>query len=128
VNNLLLVLTKRSIFFLFFFFLVVLFNYSETKASHAVGLDIQYECLGGNTYRLTLNLYRDCAGVTAPSAAAIRISSGSCGVNTNVTLQLDTFFEISPLCLTQLGSSTCNGGSNPGIQQYIYSAEYTFPL
>src|SRR5690606_17337135 len=110
------------------FLLFSFFIYTDTKASHAVGLDIQYECLGGNSYRLTLNLYRDCAGVQAPTAAAIRVSSGSCGVNSNVTLQLDTFFEISPLCLNQIGSSRCNGGSNPGIQQYIYSADYTFPL
>ncbi|MBL7801603.1 MAG: hypothetical protein JNL95_12860, partial [Chitinophagales bacterium] len=35
--------------------------------------------------------------------------------------------EVSPLCLAQLPNSTCNGGSLPGIQQYIYEATYTLP-
>jgi gliding motility-associated-like protein len=107
---------------------LLLFISYESIASHAVGLDIQYECIGGNQYRLTLNFYRDCAGVSAPNAATIRISSASCGVNSTVSLPLDTFFEISPLCPNQQNTSTCRGGNNPGIQQYIYSGNYTFPL
>lgn len=114
---------------LYFLFLLIffLFKQEDIKASHAVGLDIQYECLGGNQYRLTLNFYRDCAGVSAPTAASINVSSASCGISANVALSLDTFFEISPLCISQLSSSTCGGGNNPGIQQYIYSADFTFP-
>jgi gliding motility-associated-like protein len=116
-------------YFSCFVIAVLLFVFSEeTKATHAVGLDIQYECLGGNQYLLTLNLYRDCAGVTAPTAAAVRITSASCGVSATVSLPLSSFSEISPLCPNQLGSSTCNGGSSPGIEQYIYSGNYTFPL
>lgn len=108
---------------------VVMWNiYSETKATHAVGLDIQYECIGGNQYRLTLNFYRDCAGVSAPAAASLRISSSSCGVNPTISLPLITSFEISPLCPNQQNTSTCRGGNNPGIEQYIYSGNYTFPM
>lgn len=101
---------------------------TDASATHAVGLDIQYECLGGNLYRLTLNFYRDCAGINAPNAASLRISSASCNVNTTVSLPLDTFFEISPLCPNQQNTSTCRGGTNPGIQQYIYSGNFTFPM
>lgn len=107
--------------------LFVTFN-SQLKASHAVGLDVQYECIGNNQYLLTLNFYRDCFGITAPPSADMIISSASCGINTTVSLTLDTFFEISPLCPSALGSSTCNGGNSPGIEQYIYTAIYTFPL
>lgn len=129
MKNLLSYWQKYKTHLMSFLLLFQLFIFhSELKATHAVGLDIQYECIGGNQYRLTLNLYRDCAGVTAPTAANIRVSSASCNVNATVNLALDTFFEISPLCINQLGSSTCNGGSNPGIQQYIYSGVYTFPL
>jgi len=31
-----------------------------TKASHIVGGEIQYRCLGGNDYEVTVNVYRDC--------------------------------------------------------------------
>lgn len=32
----------------------------QLKASHIVGGDMYYDCLGGNTYRVTVKLYRDC--------------------------------------------------------------------
>ncbi len=31
-----------------------------TKASHIIGGEIQYRCLGGNDYEITVNVYRDC--------------------------------------------------------------------
>ncbi len=31
-----------------------------TKASHIIGGEIQYRCLGGNEYEVTVNVYRDC--------------------------------------------------------------------
>lgn len=32
----------------------------NARASHIVGGEIFYDCLGGNTYRITVKLYRDC--------------------------------------------------------------------
>lgn len=33
---------------------------TQLYASHIVGGDMYYDCLGGNTYRITLKIYRDC--------------------------------------------------------------------
>ncbi|MBK7410331.1 MAG: gliding motility-associated C-terminal domain-containing protein [Saprospirales bacterium] len=41
-------------------FALVLWPSSDLKASHIVGGDITYKCLGNNKYEITLNVYRDC--------------------------------------------------------------------
>ena len=33
---------------------------TQLYASHIVGGDMYYDCLGGNTYQITLKIYRDC--------------------------------------------------------------------
>lgn len=99
----------------------------QSFASHAVGADLSYLCLGGNQYMLTLNLYRDCQGVSAPSSANLSIRSASCGVNMSISLPLQSSTEVSQLCPAQANNSACNGGSLPGIEQYIYSGNFTFP-
>ena len=44
--------------FLLFFFIIILS--SENFATHIVGGEIYYDNLGGNNYRITLKVYRDC--------------------------------------------------------------------
>src|SRR5688572_26540570 len=43
-------------------------------ATHSVGFDLRYECMGGNLYRFTLNFYRDCEGLEAPISPTIYLS------------------------------------------------------
>ncbi len=46
-------------------------------ATHIAGAEMYYECIGGNQYRITLKMYRDCAnaqpGATFPDPATIFI-------------------------------------------------------
>ncbi len=45
--------------------LVSLFVFTaEAKASHIIGGEISYVCLGGDSYQVTLTLYRDCTSFT----------------------------------------------------------------
>ena len=90
---------------------------NKTEASHAMGADLAYTCLGNGQYALTLSFYRDCTGISAPTSATINMTS-SC--NTLIaTLPLISWVEISPICPTAL--SSCQGGTEPGAEQYIYS-------
>jgi len=101
----------------------------QAQASHAMGADLSYECLGGDSFRVTLNLYRDCAGIDAPTSATINFSSGSCSIGSlTYTLPLvGVAQEVSSLCPTSLPQSTCNGGSLPGVEQYIYADVIVVP-
>lgn len=99
--------------------------------THAQGNDLSYECLGGNTYRFTLNFYRDCDGISAPNSVNLNLSSVSCGTNFNIGLNLTgVATEVSPLCAAQLSQSTCANppcvSCLPGVEQYVYQADFTF--
>ena len=47
----------RNKYLLFFLFLILT---KQSLASHTVGYDFFYNCLGGNNYQFTLKVYRDC--------------------------------------------------------------------
>ncbi len=105
----------------------LLFPAKESVASHAMGVDFFYQCLGGNNYSFTLIFYRDCEGISAPSSATINISSSSCGQSTSISLsQQGPPIELTSLCIGN-DNSTCNGGTDPGVEQYTYSGTFTLP-
>lgn len=99
---------------------------NQAFASHAAGADLTYTCLGNNQYQISLSFYRDCDGISAPTSASVSITS-SCGSvsSVNLTRQSSTGVEVSQLCPSQIGSSTCNGGNLPGIEQYTYVGNVT---
>jgi len=111
---------------------------NKAEASHVAGADITYECLGGDTYRIMLNIFRDCSGIAAPSTAAVNIRS-TCGGSANVSMALQTApfvidgdtitpnssngaIEVSQLCPQRITQSRCNGSGQPypGMQQYVF--------
>ena len=108
---------------LFLVFLIT-FLFSVTgKATHIAGADFNYQCVGQDSFLVTLNLFRDCTGVRAPASGSVYFES-TCGSGFSVNLTLQNGrngTEISQLCPGSMNSSTCNGGSLPGMQQYIYS-------
>ena len=100
----------------------------ESKATHLMGADLTYECLGSGQYRLTLKVYRDCRGVDAGSMQSVAYSSQQCAVNSSVSLQLISGFpkDITPTCPGQ--SSVCSNGNLPyGVQEYVYQGVVTLP-
>ena len=100
--------------------LIIILSF-QLNASHVVGGHVGYAPTGNlNEYVLTLTLYRDCSGINAPTSVSIQ-ASNDCGlVNPVLTLSLITSSEISQLCPYDLPNSTCNNGTLPGIQKYIY--------
>lgn len=99
---------------------------SQTKASHAVGADLAYSCLGNNQYRIDFTFYRDCAGISYPSSATLNLYSASCGRSFSVSLpRQGPPVILQTVCATQ--QTTCTGGSFPGIQQVKYSGVVTLP-
>lgn len=93
------------------------------KATHFAGGEITYEHLTGNTYEVTLRLYRDCAGVNFGSSQNIFLTPTNSG--SSMTVFEVSRSDITPLCSTQQSQcGTSSGGS--GIQQIIYRANRTF--
>jgi hypothetical protein len=94
--------------------------FNTVQASHISGGDISYVCVGQDSFMVTINLFRDCAGITAPATAFMNFTS-TCGGTATASLTKQSFSEISQLCPTQIPNSTCNGGTWPGMEQHTYS-------
>lgn len=56
---------------------VILLTGLVTKATHLVGGYLYYTCNSGNSYTLTVKLYRDCGGVPLPGSISITIRTGA---------------------------------------------------
>ncbi len=114
---------KKIIVLLFSFFL-----FSQANASHIVGGDITYKWIGpgANTYIVSLNLFRDCSGISMSINESI-VAQSTCGANLNFNLNIiDTNgVEINLLCPASTDSSTCNGGNYIGIQFFQYQDTIT---
>ena len=112
---------KNVFVYLFALLIPFLFTYQQAKATHAMGADLRYECLGGDEYRITLSIYRDCIGSGLSAKQNIVFSSASCGISPYI-LKADrsSIIELSPLCPSQQPNSTCNGGILPGVEEHRY--------
>lgn len=90
------------------------------SASHISGVNISYECLGGDDYLVTVNLFRDCQDqLDLPDLLNVFIGSTCLNLGYIKFPQVD-LIEVSQLCEDQLPNSTCNGGFQPGVQMGVY--------
>ena len=102
---------------------IILFE-NQAKATHIMGADLSFKCLSNDTIEFTLKIYRDCIGVFPAASYPIIIESPNCGIFTSCTVnQVGQATEVSPLCPLQISQSSCNGGTLPGVEQYIYSGK-----
>src|SRR5690606_34815688 len=110
------VMTIRYIQPKFYLLTVILFLVfaKNSYASHVVGGEISYRCLGGNQYAFTTQLYRDCQGINTAPNIPLTISSSSCSFNTTISLVRTNIEDISLLCSSQ--QSNCSGGSVQGYE------------
>jgi gliding motility-associated-like protein len=108
-----------------FFFLSFLFL-QTAKASHIAGGDLSYVCMGGNVYQLNLNLFVDCLGFD-PGATQTITCASSCGGTATATVNVTNpgGTEISQLCPSMLSSSTCSGGTLPGMWVFHFTGTVT---
>ncbi len=93
----------------------------KAQASHVAGGDIEYTCVGQDSFLITARFYRDCFGISAPTSISLNATS-SCGqsVITNVYPSSSSPTQISQLCDAEIGNSVCSGGSEPGMEEYIF--------
>lgn len=89
------------------------------RAEHLPGGSITYECLGNNTYTVSLTLYRECTG--EPMIPQDLRFSNDCGVVFTLDdLVAQEVVNVSPLCTSEAGNSSCNDGPLLGIEAYTF--------
>jgi gliding motility-associated-like protein len=93
------------------------------SASHFMGGDVTYECLGNNEYLVNLTVYRDCNSNTAfLDNLNFEINEGDCGSLYTVFLPLSAGYPktITPLC--EFEEDACDVGEGIyGVQEFLYT-------
>jgi hypothetical protein len=109
-------------------FMLVLTTAGRTYASHIAGAEVTYQHISGNTYQVNLNLFVDCLGFDPGATQTINLAS-SCGQTAMMTVSVTNpgGTEISQICPSQIGNTTCSGGSLPGMWIFNFTGTTTLP-
>lgn len=104
-----------KLFFTLFIFLAV----TPSKATHVMGSGTAWECLGNDSFKVTLYVYRDCNGVNLSNINLTASCSTSMNKITSSTQSPGKGVDITPVC--ESGCSRCTSGacSFPyGVKKY----------
>ncbi len=122
----------------FFVFLLFAFLTTESKATHYMGVDISYECLGPCIYRITHKAYFDCkGGATTPLPGPgptpnVTFAKSPSNCNTNPLPAgpwIQTrYVEVTPVCPGFSTGCTSASSSINGVLEAHYYRDYDFCL
>ncbi|MGH1337681.1 MAG: hypothetical protein ACRBFS_16295, partial [Aureispira sp.] len=113
--------------------LLIFGAYNQASATHNLGCTITYECLGNNQYQFTMICYGDCNPGSAALSGTARLTFSSSTPGCNAVpnfVTLDTVGHLSNVDVSQLcdpTTSTCQGGTQPGVEQFYYTGIATLP-
>jgi hypothetical protein len=95
----------RRLLFLFAF----LFSFINAQATHMMGGDMSYQCLGNGKYKITAKIYRDCRGIAfnGPDFGVFGGTNGGNGCGDyKLTITRTGIKDVTPRCST--ASSPCS--------------------
>ena len=105
---------------------LIVWQANIANAEHITGADISYRHISGNNYEFTLQVFADCDLVaTPPNFYTLDFSSAICGLSGTFDVTQISETDISPVCATI--RSSCQGGTGPGINRYIYKGTVNLP-
>lgn len=108
-----------------FLSICLLVSTARLYANHIFGGELLYTHITGNTYRVALTFYGDCASSVITN---LYTNTPLVHVYNNQSFYQDLLLqpevigvEVSPVCPGQLNQTTCNGGTLPGVRKFVYS-------
>lgn len=98
-----------------------LFITKPAQATHMMGSDITWRCMGKDSFMITLVIYRDCNGVQLGSASIpIKCKKNGSSITT-VSISKPAPVDITPTCGSSCTRCESSGCSFPyGIEQYSF--------
>ena len=106
---------------------IALLSWTAIQANHISGANIEYECLGGGSYRVTLNVFQDCEDITVAPTQNLRAVPDCNFGFFSFSLPLISNVEVSQLCSSLILQSECNGGLLPGKRHLMYQGLVNIP-
>jgi len=112
----------KKFLFLFFSILVSTISFS----THMAGGHIEYECLGGDVYKVKFTLFRDCASAVPFEAndAKLQLKSVSCSVN---CINLGFMENLQVETVDYGCGNTCVTEEYAGFEKYTVEKTITLP-
>lgn len=116
----------------FLFIVFLSFFAGRSHASHLMGGEITWQCLGAGQYTFTMKLYRDCNGATA--APSLNINVFNHPSVSSIAINLISSKDISPKCNGSGPSISCAAAeAQPGwpnnptplmgaVMEYVYQS------
>ena len=102
----------------------------QANATHVMGMDIVWKCLGNDTFQITLVVYRRCtdgaASMSSGDLASMTITSDSCANSYTVskgTMKSYTVEDITPVCSSGQKPCPISGGSGTSTAQIPVGVE-----
>ncbi|MFY0674267.1 MAG: hypothetical protein JXQ87_12740, partial [Bacteroidia bacterium] len=74
---------------------VLALSVPKAEATHVMGSDIQWECIGKDTFKITMQVYRDCNGINLSATPMTALSS--CG-SQRINMTMGAGRDITPVC------------------------------
>jgi len=106
--------------------IITIISTIAVQAYHIIGGEIYYEYIGGNQYRVTLKLYRDCSAANgAPFDEFAKM--GAFDINGNLVHQFSLPFPGSSPVDYSLNNPCAGFPPNLCIEVAVYSSIITFP-
>ncbi len=115
-------------FSLVLWLMVTFFPFHSIQATHFMGGNINYECIGPNTYNVFVSIFRDCNGTDFDLELDVNVTSPTCNINTTYQAQLVTSYPqiVTPICPGE--PDVCEGtGGTYGVEFYFYKIAITIP-
>lgn len=99
----------KKVLFTFSIILGLLLSTNVVRASHIMGSDIFWDCMGSDTFKITIRVYRDCKGVELLSTPFTLTSDT---VMKSLSSSRTYLGDVTPVCdklgCTGCSSSTCS--------------------
>ncbi len=109
---------KKALLFLFFL-LTAWAVTNEAQASHVMGSDIVYRCLGNGKYEVVVRVYRDCNGIqVSQSNVVARCSSNTVTISSQTKVSQRDITGIDPNCPVQSRCQSTN--FQYGIEEHVW--------
>jgi len=114
------------------FLLIWLFSFLNVQATHMMGADVSYQCLGNGKYKIIAKVYRDCRGVSMGTVAfgayAGTNGGNGCGSYTLSGLSRTSIKDVSTKCST--ASNPCGSANSAfsglGVEEHTFEATIDF--
>jgi gliding motility-associated-like protein len=109
-----------------------LFSFLSVQATHMMGADVSYQCLGNGKYKIIAKVYRDCRGVSMGTVAfgayAGTNGGNGCGSYTLSGLSRTSIKDVSTKCST--ASNPCGSANSAfsglGVEEHTFEATIDF--